>query len=48
MESRYLGVLRKLQEAKPLAPEQQAAVQEMIEDALRGELKGVMNLSVDR
>lgn len=48
VESRYLGVLRKLQEAKSLAPEQQAAVQEMIEDALRGELKGGMNLGVDR
>ncbi|KAM4733074.1 TBC1 domain family member 2A isoform 2-T2 [Anableps anableps] len=48
VESRYLGVLRKLQDAKSLAPEQQEAVQKMIEDALRGELKSVMKLSVDR
>ncbi|XP_021168357.2 TBC1 domain family member 2A isoform X1 [Fundulus heteroclitus] len=48
MESRYLGVLRKLQEAKSLAPEQQEAVQKMIEEALRGELKSIMKLSSDR
>ncbi|XP_038142634.1 TBC1 domain family member 2A isoform X1 [Cyprinodon tularosa] len=48
VESRYLGVLRKLQDAKSLAPEQQEAVQKMIEDALRGELKSVMKLSADR
>uniref|UniRef100_A0A3Q1GKC0 TBC1 domain family, member 2 n=1 Tax=Acanthochromis polyacanthus TaxID=80966 RepID=A0A3Q1GKC0_9TELE len=47
-ESRYLGVLRKLQEAKSLDPAQQEAVQKMIEDALRGELKSVTKLSTDR
>ncbi|XP_017297136.1 TBC1 domain family member 2A isoform X2 [Kryptolebias marmoratus] len=48
MESRYLGVLRKLQETKSLDPEQQKAVQIMIEDALRGELKSVFKLSSNR
>ncbi|XP_023131803.2 TBC1 domain family member 2A [Amphiprion ocellaris] len=47
-ESRYLGVLRKLQEAKSLDPAQREAVQKMIEDALRGELKSVTKLSMDR
>lgn len=48
MESRYLGVLRKLQETKSLDAEQQKAVQKMIEDALRGELKSNFKLSSDR
>ncbi|XP_047208827.1 TBC1 domain family member 2A isoform X2 [Girardinichthys multiradiatus] len=48
VESRYLSVLRKLQDAKSLAPEQQEVVQKMIDDALRGELKSVMKLSADR
>ncbi|XP_008419179.1 TBC1 domain family member 2A isoform X1 [Poecilia reticulata] len=48
MESRYLGVLRSLQEAKALAPEQQEAVQRLIQDALGGEAKGVVKLSADR
>lgn len=48
VESRYLGVLRKLQETKSLDPEQQRAVQKMVEDALRGELKSVCKLSSDR
>ncbi|MEQ2293887.1 hypothetical protein AMECASPLE_038052 [Ameca splendens] len=48
VESRYLSVLRKLQDAKSLAPEQQEVVQKMIDDALRGELKSVMKLSTDR
>ncbi|KAF6729205.1 TBC1 domain family member 2A [Oryzias melastigma] len=38
VESRYLGVLRKLQETKSLDPDQREAVQKMIEDALTGEL----------
>uniref|UniRef100_H2N1W9 Rab-GAP TBC domain-containing protein n=1 Tax=Oryzias latipes TaxID=8090 RepID=H2N1W9_ORYLA len=38
VESRYLGVLRKLQETKSLDPDQREAVQKMIEEALRGEL----------
>uniref|UniRef100_A0A3B3X0X2 Rab-GAP TBC domain-containing protein n=1 Tax=Poecilia mexicana TaxID=48701 RepID=A0A3B3X0X2_9TELE len=48
VESRYLGVLRSLQEAKALAPEQQEAVQRLIQDALGGEAKGVVKLSADR
>lgn len=48
MESRYLGVLRRLQEIKSLHPAQREAVQKMIEDALKGELKRVTKLSVHR
>ncbi|XP_025753736.1 TBC1 domain family member 2A-like [Oreochromis niloticus] len=48
VESRYLGVLRRLQEIKSLDPAQREAVQKMIEDALKGELKSVTKLSVDR
>ncbi|KAF7228728.1 TBC1 domain family member 2A isoform X2 [Nothobranchius furzeri] len=48
VESRYLGVLRKLQETKALDLEQLGAVQKMIEDALRGELKRDIKLSSDR
>lgn len=48
VESRYLGVLRRLQEIKSLHPAQREAVQKMIEDALKGELKSVTKLSVDR
>ncbi|XP_067454389.1 TBC1 domain family member 2A isoform X2 [Thunnus thynnus] len=48
VESRYLGVLRKLQENKSLDPVQQEAVQKMIEDALKGELKSVIKLNTNR
>ncbi|CAI5694079.1 unnamed protein product [Oreochromis niloticus] len=48
VESRYLGVLRRLQEIKSLDPAQREVVQKMIEDALKGELKSVTKLSVDR
>ncbi|XP_042337519.1 TBC1 domain family member 2A-like, partial [Plectropomus leopardus] len=48
VESRYLGVLRQLQETKSLDPVQRAAVQKMIEDALKGELKSILKLSVAR
>ncbi|KAI3351402.1 hypothetical protein L3Q82_020209 [Scortum barcoo] len=48
VESRYLGVLRQLQETKSLDPVQQAAVQKMIQNALRGELKSVDKLTVAR
>ncbi|RVE67613.1 hypothetical protein OJAV_G00104530 [Oryzias javanicus] len=48
VESRYLGVLRKLQETKTLDPDQREAVQKMIEDALRGELHSVIKLGADR
>ncbi|KAM3866923.1 TBC1 domain family member 2A [Diretmus argenteus] len=45
MESRYLGVLRKLQEIKALDPGQREAVRKLIEDALRGDPKNVVKLS---
>ncbi|KAM8733150.1 TBC1 domain family member 2A isoform 1-T2 [Acanthopagrus schlegelii] len=48
VESRYLGVLRQLQETKSLDPAQRGAVQKMIEDALKGELKSVVKLNVTR
>uniref|UniRef100_UPI0037E74B4D TBC1 domain family member 2A n=1 Tax=Semicossyphus pulcher TaxID=241346 RepID=UPI0037E74B4D len=48
MESRYLNVLRQLQEVKALDPVQQTAIQKMIEDALKGELKSVVKLNVTR
>ncbi|XP_030251417.1 TBC1 domain family member 2A isoform X4 [Sparus aurata] len=48
VESRYLGVLRQLQETKSLDPAQQGAVQKMIEDALKGELKSVVKLNLTR
>lgn len=48
VESRYLGVLRKLQETKSLDPVQRGAVQKMIEDALKGELKSVIKLNTAR
>ncbi|KAM9356801.1 TBC1 domain family member 2A [Symphorus nematophorus] len=48
VESRYLGVLRQLQDTKSLDPVQRGAVQKMIEDALKGELKSVVKLNTDR
>ncbi|XP_067374023.1 TBC1 domain family member 2A isoform X2 [Channa argus] len=45
VESRYLGVLRKLQETKSLDTAQRDAVQKLIEDALKGELKSVMRVN---
>ncbi|XP_034546767.1 TBC1 domain family member 2A [Notolabrus celidotus] len=45
-ESRYLSVLRQLQEVKALDPVQRAAVQKMIEDAVKGDLKSTkLNLT---
>ncbi|KAM6980360.1 TBC1 domain family member 2A-like [Aplochiton taeniatus] len=44
MESRYLGVLRKLQENKGLEPAQQEAVRKLIEDALQGDMKDALKL----
>nr|XP_057920000.1 TBC1 domain family member 2A [Doryrhamphus excisus] len=40
-ESRYLGGLQKLQENKSLDLDQRQAIQKLIEDALKGEMKGV-------
>ncbi|XP_039669043.1 TBC1 domain family member 2A-like [Perca fluviatilis] len=48
VESRYLGVLRQLQEIKPLDPAQRGAVQKLIEDALKGQLKSVVKLNMAR
>ncbi|XP_074505592.1 TBC1 domain family member 2A isoform X2 [Sebastes fasciatus] len=48
VESRYLGVLRQLQETRSLDPVQRGAVQKMIEDALKGELKSVVKLNMAR
>ncbi|KAI4885042.1 hypothetical protein NFI96_017716, partial [Prochilodus magdalenae] len=42
MESRYLGVLRKLQEIKALNAEQRETVRKLIEDALQENLKDVI------
>lgn len=48
VESRYLGVLRQLQETKSLDPVQRLAVQKMVEDALKRELKSTVKLHMAR
>lgn len=48
VESRYLGVLRQLQETRSLDPVQRGAIQKMIDDALKGEGKSVADGSVAR
>lgn len=48
MESRYLGVLRTLQEAKSLDPAQLEAVQKLVQDALKGEMKSATKLNASR
>ncbi|XP_034453708.1 TBC1 domain family member 2A isoform X2 [Hippoglossus hippoglossus] len=48
LESRYLGVLQKLQETKSLDPVQRGAVQKMIEDALKVELKSDTKINTNR
>ncbi|XP_029283099.1 LOW QUALITY PROTEIN: TBC1 domain family member 2A [Cottoperca gobio] len=48
VESRYLGILRQLQETKSLDPVQRVVVQKMVEDALKGELKSVFRLNIAR
>ncbi|KAJ8385272.1 hypothetical protein AAFF_G00191490 [Aldrovandia affinis] len=45
VESRYLGVLRKLQENKGLDSVQQAAVKRLIEEALQGDVNDVLKLN---
>lgn len=45
IESRYLGVLGKLQENKALEPGQREAVRNLIEDALKGDLNDVLELN---
>ncbi|XP_060935950.1 TBC1 domain family member 2A isoform X2 [Limanda limanda] len=48
LESRCLGVLQKLQETKALDPVQRGAVEKMIEDALKVELKSVAKINTYR
>ncbi|XP_029968083.1 TBC1 domain family member 2A [Salarias fasciatus] len=48
VESRYLGVLRQLQETKSLDPVQREAVQKMIEDALKSQMTSVLKLNPNR
>uniref|UniRef100_A0A3Q3VSK5 Uncharacterized protein n=1 Tax=Mola mola TaxID=94237 RepID=A0A3Q3VSK5_MOLML len=48
VESQYLSVLRQLQETKSLDPDQREAVQKMVEDALKRELKSVVKLRMAR
>ncbi|XP_028315072.1 TBC1 domain family member 2A isoform X2 [Gouania willdenowi] len=48
LESRYLGILQKLQEVRSLDGAQRTAVQEMIEDAMKGDLRRAAKLSSDR
>ncbi|XP_077388408.1 TBC1 domain family member 2A isoform X2 [Festucalex cinctus] len=46
-ESRYLGVLRKLQETTSLNPEQRRAIQKMVGDALQGQANKDKDASSD-
>ncbi|TKS65012.1 TBC1 domain family member 2A [Collichthys lucidus] len=48
VESRYLGVLRQLQDTKSLDPVQRGTIQKLIEDALKGELKSAVKLNLAR
>lgn len=48
VESRYLGILRQLQDTKSLDPVQREAVQKMVEDALKREIKSFVKLHVAR
>ncbi|XP_030621362.1 TBC1 domain family member 2A [Chanos chanos] len=48
MESRYLGVLQKLQENKTLDTVQREAVRKLIEDALDGDINGVLSINANR
>lgn len=48
MESRYLGVLRKLQENKELSAEQRAAIKKLIEEALQADQKDVIRIDTVR
>ncbi|KAK9518561.1 hypothetical protein VZT92_023865 [Zoarces viviparus] len=48
VESRYLSVLRQLQETTTLDPVQRGKVQKMIEEALKRELKSALQLNVAR
>ncbi|KAK3526538.1 hypothetical protein QTP70_030760 [Hemibagrus guttatus] len=48
MESRYLGVLRKLQENKELNTEQIAAIKKLIEEALQADQNDVLRINTVR
>lgn len=48
MESRYLGVLRKLQETKELNTEQRSAIKKLIEEALQADQKDVFRIETIR
>lgn len=48
MESRYLEVLRQLQDTKALDAAQQEAVQKLVEDALKREMKSAARQQVTR
>lgn len=45
MESRYLGILQKLQESKELNPEQREAVKKVVKDAVRADLSTAIKLN---
>lgn len=45
MESRYLGVLRKLQGTKGLDNAQKEVVKRLIEDALQGDVNDALKLN---
>ncbi|XP_689604.6 TBC1 domain family member 2A isoform X1 [Danio rerio] len=45
MESRYLGILQKLQESQELNPEQREAVNKMLKDAVQADLNNAIKLN---
>lgn len=45
MESRYLGILQKLQESQELNPEQREAVNKMVKDAVQADLNTAIKLN---
>lgn len=48
MESRYLGILRKLQENKELSTAQRASVRKLIEEALHADKNDVIRIDTVR
>lgn len=48
MESRYLGILRKLHENKELSAEQRASVRKLIEEALQADKNDVIRIDTVR
>uniref|UniRef100_A0A672QRA4 TBC1 domain family member 2 n=1 Tax=Sinocyclocheilus grahami TaxID=75366 RepID=A0A672QRA4_SINGR len=45
MESRYLGILQKLQDSKELNPEQREVVKKVVKDAVRSDLRTAVKLN---